>query len=124
MNLRQMNELGRKARFALHLEQKLRIAVGRLERLEDIVEREIPWERYKVLLQQRRKLKQELKEAKLALELLEKIVEQTPDCVLRSALRARYIEGRQWQEVAADMGHMYNPDSLKKQVMRYLATLR
>ena len=48
-----------------------------------------------------------------------KQIEEIPDCLVRRAIKLRYVNGKSWAEVSFKMGYT-SPDGARKLIDRYL----
>ena len=55
---------------------------------------------------------------------VEEYLNTLDDSRMRRMITKRYIEGKQWQQVANEMGKQYTEDSCKKQMERFLDKIK
>lgn len=55
---------------------------------------------------------------KKTLFLLARQIEEIPDCLVRRAIKLRFIDGKTWSEVSLKMGYT-SPDGARKLIDRY-----
>lgn len=55
---------------------------------------------------------------KKSLDLMARQIEEIPDCLVRRAIKLRYVDGKSWTEVSLKIGYT-SPDGARKLIDRY-----